>query len=81
MTEKQSSDIAKKWMAVADTDGNGTIDIDEFTGFISKIEINDKIIIEDDAKKIFESIDEDDDGKLSEAEFGKAIHDAFFCYA
>ena len=74
MTEEQSTDIAKKWMEIADTDGSGTIDLNEFKEFITKI---DESITEDSTKQIFASIDEDGDGELSVAEFGKAIHESF----
>jgi Ca2+-binding EF-hand superfamily protein len=38
MTKEQSTDIANKWMKIADTDGGGTIDLDEFQTFIKKID-------------------------------------------
>ena len=38
MSQEQSTDIAQKWMEIADTDGSGTIDLGEFTEFISKID-------------------------------------------
>ena len=74
MSEKNSTDIAKKWMDIADTDGSGTIDLNEFKEFIAKI---DKNITEDDIKQTFDAIDEDGNGELSVAEFGKAIYETF----
>ena len=38
MTSEQSTDIAMKWMKIADTDGSGTIDLGEFQEFITKID-------------------------------------------
>ena len=30
MTEEDSQNMAEKWLEIADTDGNGTIDFEEF---------------------------------------------------
>lgn len=69
--ESQAGEIAEKWMEIADVDGSGTIDQQEFNEFISKL---DGDATTDQMKDIFDSIDEDNSGELSVEEFGKALH-------
>lgn len=58
-------------MVVADTDESGTIDFDEWTKFINKLEDGEEDqTTEDDLRKIFDEIDTDGDGELTVEEFG-----------
>lgn len=58
-------------MVVADTDESGTIDFDEWTKFINKLEDGEEEqTTEDDLRKIFDEIDTDGDGELTVEEFG-----------
>ena len=62
-------------MNVADVDGNGVVDFDEFKDFINKLEDGqDEQSTEEGLKGIFESIDENGNGELTLEEFGKALH-------
>ena len=62
-------------MNVADVDGNGVVDFDEFKDFINKLEDGqDEQSTEEGLKGIFESIDENGNGELTIIEFGKALH-------
>jgi len=40
MDEEKTTEIANKWMEIADTDGNGTIDGEEFKDMIVKLDEN-----------------------------------------
>ena len=40
VTEEDSKDFAERWLAIADVDGNGTIDFDEFKQFFAKLSIS-----------------------------------------
>ena len=69
-------EVAEKWMVIADIDGSGTVDLAEFTEFLTKIEATEKMD-EAQIKEIFEEIDTDGNGELSTEEFGSAIFKAF----
>ena len=56
-------------MEIADIDGSGTIDQDEFTEFMGRLDNGGSI----DAKKIFEETDESGSGELDVPAFGKAL--------
>ena len=57
-------------MAIADVDGNGTIDLTEFKEFIEKVSED---MDAEALKEIFDSIDVNNDGELTIEEFGSAI--------
>ena len=59
-------------MTIADTDGSGTIDFEEFTEFLNKLSPDST---EDELKQVFDQIDEDKSGELDLEEFGKAIYE------
>ena len=62
-------------MNVADVDGNGVVDFEEFKDFINKLEDGqDEQSTEEGLKGIFDSIDENGNGELTVEEFGKALH-------
>ena len=73
MTEEQVSDIAGKWMDIADTDGNGTISFDEFKDLITKLDDKQQ---DDKLKNIFEAEDKKASGELSVDQFGKALYES-----
>jgi len=62
-------------MDIADIDGNGTIDISEFSEVIKKIDSTANLS-EEQVKEIFDSIDTDGNGELSTEEFASALHQA-----
>ena len=58
-------------MNVADVDGNGSVDFEEFKDFINKLEDGqDDLSTDEGLKGIFDSIDENGNGELSVEEFG-----------
>jgi Ca2+-binding EF-hand superfamily protein len=59
-------------MEVADIDGNGTIDVEEFKEMITKL---DEKFDESKASEIFGSSDADGNGKLSVENFGSALYE------
>jgi len=71
LTEEDSTAIARDWMAVADIDGSGTIDFEEFSTFASKLECK---LSEDEVKKIFVDSDKNSNGELDLEEFGLSFH-------
>jgi len=73
-TVAETTEIAEKWMEIADTDGSGTIDAAEFGDFIQKLD--EANYNADASKEIFNSADADGDGQLSVEEFGTAIHES-----
>lgn len=72
MSNEESTEVAQKWMDIADLDGSGTIDAGEFKEMISKL---DESIAADEVNKIFESKDENGSGELSVENFGQALYD------
>ena len=75
MDEESCIELAKKYIEVADQDGSGNIDLQEFLGFIMKLDKDLKSSV--DGKKyeaMFNEIDTDRNGKLDEVEFGRALH-------
>ena len=63
--------MANQWLKIADLDGNGTIDFNEFKEFMTKLQ--DEETDEDQLREVFNSIDEDGSGELDIDEFAKAI--------
>ena len=73
-TTAETTEIAEKWMEIADTDGSGTVDAAEFVDFVQKLD--EANYNEDATKAIFAGADADGDGQLSVEEFGSAIHES-----
>ena len=61
LTTDESTNIAREWMSIADIDGSGTIDEDEFMGFVAKLEVN---LSDAELKRIFNDCDDDKSGEL-----------------
>jgi len=70
MTEESASALAKDWMELADLDGSGTIDIDEFKDFVDKLECN---LSEEKVEAIFEAADKNNNKELDIDEFGASF--------
>ena len=70
MKEEQISEIAGKWMEVADVNGNGTISFDEFKELISELDEKQQ---EDQVKTLFDAEDKESSGELTVDQFGKAL--------
>jgi Ca2+-binding EF-hand superfamily protein len=72
--EEGAKKVAAQWMTIADVDGDGMIDFQEFKDFMAKIEdeAEDKTT-DEQLKEIFDSIDENNNGQLDVDEFGKAF--------
>jgi len=68
LTEDNVGEAAENYIKLADTDGNGTIDLEELKAFFAKVEG-----ASEDVEEIFKSLDEDGDGEISKDEFAKAI--------
>jgi Ca2+-binding EF-hand superfamily protein len=61
-------------MELADKDGNGSLDFQEFYDFFRRI---DSIMVSDnEIKQIFEDFDGNNNGSLSVEEFARAIYQA-----
>ena len=74
VTEEDAKKIAAQWINIADVDGDGLIDFQEFKDFMAKIENeSDEKSSDEHLKQIFDSIDENNNGQLDEEEFGKAL--------
>ena len=71
--EEQANDYAEQWFAIADTDGNGMIDLDEFKQFVEKVDEN-KTISETEINNQFENHDTNGRSNLDKVEFGVALH-------
>jgi Ca2+-binding EF-hand superfamily protein len=74
MDEEKTTDIATKWMEVADIDESGTIDFSEFKEMIGKL---DDTQSEETLKEFFDHQDSDNSGELSVENFGKALYESF----
>ena len=61
-------------MELADKDGNGELDFQEFYDFFSKIE--DIMVTEQEIRQIFDDFDGSGNGYLSVEEFARAIYQA-----
>ena len=65
-------EIALDWMELADTDGNGLLDLEEFTAFFSQVE--GVSISQEEIKQMFKDFDNNGNGALSVEEFARAIY-------
>ena len=65
-------EVAMDWMAIADADGSGELDIKEFSEFFGKIE--GLLISQDEIQQIFDDFDGSGNGSLSVEEFARAIY-------
>mmetsp|Transcript_28318 Transcript_28318/g.42869 ORF Transcript_28318/g.42869 Transcript_28318/m.42869 type:complete len:123 (+) Transcript_28318:252-620(+) len=66
---EQATDLAEKYMAIADIDGNGTLDLNEFQAFVKKLTPTEGLD-EGSVEEVFTTIDTDGDGQLTAEEFG-----------
>ena len=60
------------WMAIADKDGSGELNLEEFGEFFTKIE--GVLVTESEIKAMFEDFDGSGNGSLSCEEFARAIY-------
>ena len=74
LTVDKVQEVALKWMDLADKDGNGELDFEEFYDFFSKIE--GIVVNEEEIKAIFNEFDGSGNGSLSVEEFARAIYQA-----
>lgn len=72
LTPEKVSEMAEKWVALIDADGNGTIDFDEFYEFFSNV---DGIFLSmNEIKSLFTDFDKSGDGHLTVNEFAQALY-------
>lgn len=74
LTVDKVQEVALNWMDLADKDGNGELDFEEFFDFFSKIE--GIVVNEEEIKAIFNEFDGSGNGFLSVEEFARAIYQA-----
>ena len=74
LTIDKVQEVALNWMELADKDGNGELDFQEFYDFFSKIE--DIVVTEQEIRQIFDDFDGSGNGYLSVEEFARAIYQA-----
>ena len=74
LTVDKVQEVALNWMDLADKDGNGELDFEEFFDFFSKIE--GIVVNEEEIKAIFNEFDGSGNGSLSVEEFARAIYQA-----
>ena len=72
LTVDKVQEVALNWMDLADKDGNGELDFDEFFEFFSKIE--GIVVNEEEIRSIFNEFDGSGNGFLSVEEFARAIY-------
>ena len=71
--EAEASSYAEQWFAIADADGNGLIDLEEFIEFVEKLDES-KSISDSEVKNQFENHDTSEKNALDKIEFGVALH-------
>ena len=72
LTIDSVQEIAMKWMELADENGDGELDLKEFSEFFQKLD--GFVVSDDEIKEIFEDFDGSGNRKLSVEEFARAIH-------
>lgn len=72
LTIESVGEIAMKWMELADQNGDGELDLKEFTEFFSRLD--GFVVSDDEIRAIFEDFDGSGNKKLSVEEFARAIH-------
>lgn len=72
LTVASVKEVAQQWMEIADKDGNGHLDIKEFTDFFSKAE--GAPLTQNEITTIFNEFDTTGDQQLSVEEFARAIY-------
>lgn len=73
LTIDSVQEIAMKWMELADQNGDGELDLKEFTEFFQKLD--GFVVSDDEIKEIFDDFDGSGNRKLSVEEFARAIQD------
>ena len=72
--EMQANEYAEQWFNIADTDGNGLIDLNEFKQFVDKLDEKNSIS-EQEVKNQFENHDANERQALDKIEFGVCLHE------
>lgn len=72
LTIDSVQEIAMKWMELADQNGDGELDLKEFTEFFQKLD--GFVVSDEEIKEIFDDFDGSGNRKLSVEEFARAIH-------
>jgi hypothetical protein len=72
LTVDKVQEVALNWMEIADKDGNGELDYQEFYDFFSKIE--GVMVTDEEIRQIFDDFDGSGNGFLSVEEFARAIY-------
>ena len=75
MTEAERNELAKEWIEIADSNGNGTIDLAEFQELSTKL-VTDSSFTKERASQIFSNFNSGT-GELTTAEFGGALGEVF----
>lgn len=72
LTLDSVQEIAMKWMELADVNGDGELDLKEFSEFFAKLD--GFVVSDDEIREIFDDFDGSGNRKLSVEEFARAIH-------
>ena len=74
ISQEEALEFSEEWFGIADTDGSGTIDLNEFYEFAKALD-DKKTITQDQQLDLFKKHDADSNETLDKEEFGQALFD------
>ena len=70
MSQEDANELASKWLKLVDTDGNGTLETDEFKELCTKLGCD---FTDEKVKELFSRFDVDGDGSITSSELAEAL--------